>query len=191
MMQYTDPNDSERVKYELHGDCKVWGVDISNWVSETSQFKCQLGFYYNAQDMVDWHEVDMLYNGQNTDPTLTCKDGKSTSADSFSYTTDFSKDCDVMASDSGYAYSENGDTADFKSHWMRDFYTGDSNGDLELILSKTVAASLQITLGAEQPIQIFNSEFCLKMEDCEQAQANTLGATSAMLALVLIQYIWG
>ena len=36
MMQYTDPNDSDRVKYELHGDCEVYGVDKTNWVSETS-----------------------------------------------------------------------------------------------------------------------------------------------------------
>ena len=107
-----------------------------------------MGFYYNAEDMVDWHEVDMLYNGQDTEPTLSCKDGKSNSADDFSYTNDFSKDCDVMASDSGYAYTENGVFADFRSHWMKEFYTGDSNGDLELILNKTVAASFQFTLGA-------------------------------------------
>ena len=72
---------------------------------------------------------------------------------------------------------------------MRNFTTGDMMGDLMLKEGNTVMASLQITLGNQTPVQKYNAEICLNMGGC-QDQASSLGATSALLALVLIQYIY-
>ena len=69
---------------------------------------------------------------------------------------------------------------------MIDVNTGDASDDLILIMGKTVLASVQITLGDNEPVQRFNVEMCVSMGNCEEASANTLGATSALLAIVLI-----
>ena len=57
----TDPANAANVKYELHGNCWAWGVDISSWVAGTSKFTCDMGLYYDASTKVDWQSIEMLY----------------------------------------------------------------------------------------------------------------------------------
>ena len=108
LAQYTNPDDSKQVKYELHGNCWAWGVDVSNWVSGTSEFKCEMGLYYDddASTFVDWSSIDMLYNGQDGTSTWSCKDGRSKSSMDFAYTEDSTSNCHVMTSKSSASYPE-------------------------------------------------------------------------------------
>ena len=167
-------------------------MDISDWESQTTEFNCLIGLYNSEgeYDIVDWQTIDMLYNGEDEDATLTCKDGNSFSFEDFEFNEDDRSECNVMNSKSSASYD--GDNAEFKNHWMRAVNTGDSNDDdIVLIMGDFVSASVQVKLGDNEPIRRFNVEMCVDMGSCEEASANTLGATSALLALVLISSIWG
>ena len=155
LLQKTNPMDSSDVMYELHGNCWAWGVDTSDWVTGESKFSCDMGLYYFADNIVDWQTVDMLYQGEDGEATWSCKDGKSTSATSFSYTEDGTSNCMANGAKSSATFPEAG-SGIFQSHWMRPFSTGDDD-DLTLLVDNTLSASLRITLGDSTPVEKFDA----------------------------------
>ena len=147
LVQKTNPENESEVDYELHGNCWAWGVDISNWVPGSSKFTCDMGLYYDPATIVDWQQVEMVYEGEDGTNTWSCKDGKSTSGIDFTFTEDSTSNCMANAMKSSATYPETG-SGIFQSHWMRAFNTMDMEGDdLTLMVDNTVSASLQITLG--------------------------------------------
>ena len=91
--EWTNPEDDTDIIYELHGNCWAWGVDVSSWTEGSSTLTCNLGFYYDETERVDWTQVNMQYEGADADQTWSCKDGVSTSSSEFTFTEDSTSNC--------------------------------------------------------------------------------------------------
>ena len=48
--------------YTIHGNCSLSNVDVNEWVIDTDEFQCDIGFYYLEEDIfTDWITVRLKY----------------------------------------------------------------------------------------------------------------------------------
>ena len=193
--EFTNPDDSSQVIYELHGNCIVENASISEWVLDESNIECLMGLYkQEAESSVDWMQLTMAYKGDGLD-TWTCKDGASEDPAVFTFAEDTVSNCVADTEKSYSTYEEDGLKATFGLHWNRLFDTEQESQDVKLMPEDGFLGSFQVKLPGDKVVEKTEVKLCLKMDSdlCGEVatpinkdSASNLGAYSILAAGIIL-----
>lgn len=128
-------DDNKKQKFQFHGNCYIWGIDVSKWdaaleASKEVGAKCIFALYKKGDQNKDFTEIYMKYAGQAQGEVneFTCKDGnKGDGNTALTYDVDTSQKFNCMANTKKSVSSfegtrkQDGNKGYFMLHYMKEF----------------------------------------------------------------------